>query len=122
MGFVTSSEYETIESKNFMNASELVGKKGKHSLPDYSHSKPNRIYVKTDDRGFREMRVYGEDGKVVFEIAFHPERNIGNVGENVLHYHTYDEKLVRSPARPMTNDIYEKYKVYLNQWGIYWNE
>lgn len=123
LGFVTSSEYETIESKNFMNASELVGKKGKHSLPDYSHSKPNRIYVKTDDRGFREMRVYGEDGKAVLEIGFHREPNIpGGEKESVLHYHLFDENLKHLDANPMTAIIYEKYKSYLNQWGIYWNE
>lgn len=123
LGFVSTSEYETISNKNFKNASELVGKNGNHSLPDYSHSKPNRIYVKTDDRGFRELCVYDEEGKAVLEIGFHREPNVpGGETEGVLHYHLFDENLKHLNAKPMTRGIYEKYKSYLNQWGIYWNE
>lgn len=105
-----------------MNASELVGNQGNHSLPDYSHTKNGRIYVKKDKRGFREMRVYDDDGKVILEIAFHPERNLDSSGSNVLHYHLYGKNFERSVAKAMDNEIYNLYKKYLNHWGIYWNE
>lgn len=120
LGIVTDEEYE-YAGNDFEDASELIGIGDNHSLPDYSHT-PNRIYVKTGVNGFREMRVYGEDGKLKLEIAFHPERNLDKSGEFVLHYHEYDDTLERTPAKPITREIYEKYKKYLNHWGIYFYE
>ena len=120
LGIVTDKEYE-YAGNDFEDASELVGVGSNHSLPGYSHT-PNRIYVKTDANGFREMRVYGEDGKVKLEIGYHPERNLDSSGCRVLHYHEYDENLDRSLAKLMTSEIYEKYKKYINHWKVFYEK
>lgn len=123
LGVVTTSEYSKVDGSDYKNASVLSGNDGLHSLPDYSHTKPDRIYVKLDSRGFREMRIYGNDGKVVLEIGYHPEKNLtGNSHEPVLHYHGFGFNLEHLKANPMTKEIYDKYKDYLNHWGIYWHE
>lgn len=121
LGFITDVEYKNT-GNDFGNASEIIGIGTNHSLPDYSHSGPNRIYVKTDSNGFRAMRVYGDNGKAKLEIAYHPERNLKPNGANVLHYHLFDENLVRTRAAFLTDELYEQYRQYLNHWGIYFNE
>lgn len=122
LGVVTTSEYSPVDGGTFLNATELTGNNGNHGLPDYSHTSPNRIYVKTDIKGFREMRIYGDDGKVTLEIGYHPEKNLSSDGQRVLHYHIYDSNLNRTIAKPMKKEVYNKYKDYLNHWGIYWHE
>jgi len=122
LGIVTTNQYSTVEGSAFLNAIELYGNNGNHGLPDYSHTTPNRIYVKTDTKGFREMRIYGPDGKVSIEFGYHPEKNLSADGQRVLHYHLYDSNLNRTLAKQMTMDLYNKYKDYFNHWGIYWNE
>ena len=110
LGTVTTSEYSPVEGSSFLNAIELKGNNGNHGLPDYSHTTPNRIYVKTNDTGFREMRIYGDDGKVIFEIAYHPEKRLLSNGKPVLHFHFYGANLERTKAIPMTNEVYKNIK------------
>ena len=100
-----------------------MGNDGIHSLPDYAHSYES-VYIKEEhDGSFKELRLYNRNnGKVEFEVAYHPEPRInnGNRTERVLHFHEYDEDLHRSPAKKLTydNPLYEKVKKYLEAYGI----
>lgn len=118
-GHVPTTEYQTV--KEVFDAKVLVGRaKRFHGLPDYSHS-PNRIYIKEDHKGnLREMRIYGNDKKPVLEIAYHPEPKLSNGSrESVLHFHFFDEDLGRKPAMKITSEIKEKYKKYLEYYGLW---
>lgn len=120
-GHATTDEYET--SKYIYDAEVLVGKNGRHSLPDYSHS-PNSKYIKENPDGtFRELRDFNEKGYPIIEIAYHIEPSLtGNRCDYVLHYHYFEPGLVRKMGgrvSPTENsEIYEKYKKYLEVYGL----
>ena len=116
-GHVTEDEYQTV--KKVYEAKVLLGKHGEHSLPDYSHT-PNRIYIKENSDGsFREMRVYNEKRRLYLEIGYHGEYHLtGNRKQPILHYHKYDENLDRTSADYLPKEMYEKYKKYLEAYGL----
>ena len=116
-GHVTEDEYRTV--RTVYDAKVLAGTKHAHGLPDYSHT-PNSIYIKENSDGsFREMRVYNEKGRLYLEIAYHGEVHLtGNRNHPILHYHTYDEALKHSAAKRLTKELYEKYKKYLEAYGL----
>ncbi|MCR5091563.1 MAG: hypothetical protein K6B51_02555 [Bacilli bacterium] len=123
LGVITTDEYTTVAGSEFHNSVVLVGNKHLHGLPDYSHRKPSRIYIKMNQGVFREMRVYGSDGRAELEIGYHPEMKLtGNRHEKVLHFHSFGPNLEHFEAQKMTKEVYEKYKLYLNHWGINWYE
>lgn len=109
----TPYTYETIGY--IEDVKVLGGLKGKHGLPEESHSSNAYIKLKPDGT-FHEMRIYDKDHYLVREIAYHPEPNInnGNKSENVLHIHEYkrDNFKDRTP-RLLTDDELKKYKKYL---------
>ena len=98
----------------------LQGMNGEHSLPESAHSSKAYIKLKPDGT-FHEMRIYSDNHVLLLEIAYHPEKTItGNNHTPVLHYHTYDErfsknitgKFIRSSAKPLTDELFKKYKKY----------
>lgn len=105
--------YETAYT--IEDAKVLVGKagKGKHALPEESHS-PSAKYIKMNGDTFREMRIY-EEHKIVLEIGFHHEKALRSDLKPVLHYHEYPDGTFgsRSKAIPMPPEMIEKYKKYL---------
>ena len=117
-GHVPTNEYET--SHKVHDAKVLRGKGGNHGLPDYSHS-PKEKYIKENpDGSFRELREYGDNKKAIIEIAYHGEKSItGNRHEKVLHFHTFDDNLVRSNAKPITEEMKNRYAKYLRRYGLY---
>lgn len=84
-----------------------------HSLPEEAHS--SNKYIKLNpDGSFRELRVYGDDHYLQLEIGYHRERNIpGGKSKKVLHYHEYGRDFSRTEAKPITKEMYEKYKKYM---------
>ena len=119
-GHVTTSEY--AEDHKVYDAKVLKGLGNNHSLPDYAHTKSS-IYIKENSDGsFRVMRIYDPDsGRVVLEIAYHPEPALtGNRITRILHYHHYDEDLKHGTAKELSKhrEIYEKYKKYLEAYGL----
>ncbi len=120
-GHVTTNEYTT--SKMVHDAKVLTGNDGRHGLPDYSHS-PNSKYIKENkDGSFRELRDYDDKGHPIIEIGYHPEPNLtGNRHERVLHLHTFKDNLDRVMGGKLSPtehaDIYEKYKKYLEGYGL----
>ncbi|MBR1747698.1 MAG: hypothetical protein IJ735_05770 [Clostridia bacterium] len=90
----------------------LEGLAGKHSLPEEAHS--SNAYIKLRPDGtFHEMRIYGNDHYLKYEIAYHPEQSItGNRYEKVLHIHEYDRSFGRTRARTLTDEEYKKYKKF----------
>ena len=123
-GHVTTNEYRLKNEKKVYDAKVLEGvTKQQHGLPDYAHS-PNSKYIKENPNGsFREMRVYNDSGFPVIELGYHPEPNLtGNRHEPVLHYHTFGENLERTlggeVSETVNKEIYEKYKKYLEVYGL----
>lgn len=123
-GHVTTDEYVDVPSKQIYDAKVLVGSSSKnHGLPDYAHS-PNSKYIKENpDGSFREMRVYGSDGKPLIELGYHPEQKLtGNRHTYVLHYHTFKPNLERIMGGRISetenSDIYNEYKKYLRRYGL----
>lgn len=111
-----AKQYKTVDT--LYDAKILEGINSKyHGLPEVSHS-PNAKYIKlSNDGDLRMMRIYDNDRYLTLEIGYHPEASInnGNRKDKVLHYHTYDRDFNRSKAVRLTknNDIYKKYKKYL---------
>ena len=76
------------------------------------------IYIKQSqkDGTFHEMRIYGEDMRIVLEIAYHKERKLGD--GNILHYHFYSHeggKFNRTEAIRLHRNtkLYKEIKKYL---------
>lgn len=106
--------YETVGK--IEDVKVLEGIKGKHSLPEESHSSWAYIKLKPDGT-FHEMRIYDENHYLVKEIAYHPEPKVnnGNSVDEILHVHDYPEKdnFRNRPVRLITKEEYDKYKKYL---------
>lgn len=122
-GHVTTSEYTTIYVDD-AGGKVLEGTSPRsHSLPDYAHT-PNSVYVKlkSDGKTLREMRIYGNKGQPIIEIAYHPEPKINNGDReaSIVHFHIYNG-LDRDPAKRMDkhSNIKEKYAKYLKEYGLY---
>ena len=71
------------------------------------------------------MRIYGNQGQPLLEIGDHGEKPLtGNRNEKVLHYHILNAvtttNIVRNPAVRLhkNSKIYEKYKKYLERYGL----
>ncbi len=114
----TELTYQTIGK--YKGVKILEGTKGKHSLPESSHSSNAYIKLKPDG-SFHELRIYNDKHILTLEIAYHPEQSItGNNHIPVLHYHTYDERFslnetgpfIRSRAQKLTEQLLKKYKKY----------
>ena len=91
--------------------SVLQGIDGKHSLPEEAHS--SQAYIQLDKNGdFRKYREYDKDHYLTLEIGCHREPALNKKGNRVLHIHTYDRNFIRSKARKLTENEYNKYKKY----------
>ena len=101
--------YETVD--NIHGVKVLKGLNGKHALPEESHS--SNAYIKLRGNGtFHEMRIYGDNHEAILDIAYHPEPNIDNNRQSVLHIHRYGPGFNRHAAEPITKEIYEKYSKF----------
>ena len=115
-GIAFTKQYKTVGT--LYDAKILVGIDSRyHGLPEVSRS-PNAKYIKLSNDGeLRMMRIYDDERYLTLEIGYHPEASInnGNRKDKVLHYHTYNKDFNRSKAVKLTenNDIYKKYKKYL---------
>lgn len=106
--------YETVGMIEDAKILQGIPGKGKHGLPEESHS-PNAKYIKLDRDVFKEMRIYNEQKQVVLEIAYHREGKLNSLHAPILHYHTYKngDFKTRSEAKILTEDLWMKYKKYL---------
>ena len=106
--------YETIGKIEDAKILAGIPGKGKHGLPEESHS-PNAKYIKLDRGVFKEMRIYNERKQVILEIAYHHEAKLGFPRDPVLHFHTYNngDFKTRSSAMKLPQSMFEKYKIYL---------
>ena len=112
--------YNTIDKIEGVKVLEGIKGSGKHGLPESSHS--SDAYIKLNkDGSFREIRFYDKSHVLYLEIAYHPEQKLtGNKTENVLHYHTYDNRFsvnkngpfARSEARLLTKEMMTEYKKF----------
>ena len=70
--------------------------------------------------GTSQLRIYGDDHYLHLEIGYHRERNIpGGKSKKVLHYHEYGKDFSRTEAKPITKEIYKKYKKYMKGVKLY---
>lgn len=90
----------------------LKGLFGKHALPE--ESRASYAYIKLKPNGiFHEMRFYGKDHLLKFEIAYHQEPHIDPSGMPILHYHVYGKDFKdRSDALPMSKAMIKHFKKY----------
>ena len=112
--------YNTVDKIEGVKVLEGIKGSGKHSLPESSHS--SDAYIKLNkDGSFREIRFYDKSHVLYLEIAYHPEHKLtGNRTENVLHYHTYDNRFSvnktgpfsRSEPKLLTKEMITKYKKF----------
>ena len=111
-----SVDYRWKTLKKIDGVKVLQGKEGAHKLPEEAHS--SYAYIRLNpDGSFREIRFYGIDHFLKYEIAYHPEPNInnGNRKEPIVHDHVYDKNFNRTPAVRIhkNNTLYKKVKGYL---------
>lgn len=84
-----------------------------HALPEESHTSDKYIKLNKDG-SFRELRIYDKNHYAIMDIAYHYEGNLTNDSNGkVLHYHLYDRNFKRTGAKPITKELFEKYKKYL---------
>ena len=105
--------YKTVGKIAGVKVLEPMNSKDSFSMPAEAHSSSN--YIVLDKSGkFRQYMEYNDQHLPVFEIGYHFERGISKQGESVFHYHEYSKPGIenRSIAKPITPDLYEKYKKY----------
>jgi len=106
--------YETVEKIGGVKVLQPIGGSSKSfKLPEEAHSSDK--YIVLDKVGtFRQYREYNSQHLPTFEIGFHFESGLSKQGEAVLHYHEYSAPGVehRGKAKPITPELYEKYKKY----------
>lgn len=90
-----------------------------HKLPEEAHS--SEKYIKLNpDGSFKMLRIYGKDHYLKLEIAYQYEGNLKNdKSGKVLHYHEYGIDFSRTKAKPITKEMYSKYKKYLKGVKLY---
>lgn len=90
-----------------------------HKLPEEAHSSEKYIKLNTDG-SFKMLRIYGKDHYLKLEIAYQYEGNLKNdKNGKVLHYHEYGKDFSRTKAKPITKEMYNKYKKYLKGVKLY---
>lgn len=88
------------------------------NMPPEAHSSSS--YIVLDKTGvFRQYMEYNSGHLPVFELGYHYEKGLSQHGEPVLHYHSYSSPGIenRSPAKPITPEMEQKYKKYFK--GVY---
>lgn len=119
-GINVAYTYETVGYIEGVKILQPVKASNHHGLPESAHS--SNAYIKLDENGnFKEMRLYDKNHCLYLEIGYHAERKLtGNRQTKILHYHTYDEGFSktkigsggRSKAKPLTDEMKEKYRKY----------
>ena len=104
--------YTYMTTEKIEDVKVLKGVGAKHDLPMESHS--SEAYIKIDDKGiFKRLRVYEKNHLAKLDIDYHLEN-----GKMELHYHTfeygsrYKNGMRRTPGKPATTEMVEKYKKY----------
>jgi hypothetical protein len=105
--------YKTVDKIDGIKVLEPLDPKKSFSMPAEAHT--SMSYIVLDKLGtFRQYREYNEQHLPTFEIGYHFEKGISTHGESVLHYHEYSAPGVeyRGKAKPITQELIEKYKKY----------
>ena len=78
-------------------------------------------YIKLNPNGsFKMLRIYDKDHFLKLEIAYQYEGNLKNdKNGKVLHYHEYKKDFSRTKAKPITKEMYDKYKKYFKGVKLY---
>ena len=104
--------YTYVTTGKIENVKILSGINGKHGLPEESHSSHAYIQLKPDGT-CHEMRIYDKDHYLIFELSYHPEPNLDQTKQPVLHYHQYDRDFRRTRAKKATKAMKKHFKKYL---------
>lgn len=106
--------YECVSKIDGAKVLRPTDSKKAFKLPEESHTAGNRYVLLDKDGVFHQYREYDQNHKVVLEIGYHHEPELGN--GDVLHVHVYKtpgvewhstaEKHSIGPGNP----YYEKYK------------
>lgn len=110
--------WKTVEKINGVKVLQPLDPQRSFNMPPEAHSSSN--YIVLGKNGvFRQYMEYNQNHLPVFEIGYHYETGLSKHGESVLHYHTYSSPGIenRSPAKPITPEIENKYKKYFK--GVY---
>ena len=109
-GNIVAYTYQTVGKIEGVKV--LSGMNGKHGLPEEAHSSYAYIKLKPDGT-FHEMRVYGKNHYLKFELAYHPEPKLDPSRKPVLHFHEYDRHFNRTVAKKATKAMKKHFKKYL---------
>lgn len=106
--------YECVTKIDGVKVLRPIDSKKAFKLPEESHTAGNRYVLLDKDGVFHQYREYNKNHKVILEIGYHHEPELGN--GDVLHVHVYKipgvewhnaaEKYSIGPG----NLYYEKYK------------
>ena len=115
-GVLQWHDYKSIGTIDGVKVLSRTDGKEIHKLPEISKT-PNTSYMRLrKDGSFRELRVYGDDREVKFELALHHEKRKG------MWLHVHDSKSLkgneRDKGRELTSEELKKYSRLLRKTGM----
>lgn len=108
--------YKTVGKIEGVKILRPIDETKSYKLPEESHTERNS-YVLLDKNGvFHQYREYDENHKVVLEIGYHQEKQLGK--GDVLHIHIHKKAGIEyhgdqsTEKRKLTRVEYQKYKKF----------
>ncbi len=124
VGKNTKYTFETVGEIAGVKVLKPIDQTKSYKLPEESHTAGNK-YILLDKNGiFHQYREYDKHHKVVLEIGYHQEAELGK--GPILHIHVYQKagvehhKDATTEKRRLTRKEYQKYKNFFK--GVTINE
>lgn len=117
-------QYEAVDNIDGVKILQPIDKGKSYKLPEESHTSGNRYVLLDKDGVFHQYREYDENHKVILEIGYHQEKELGK--GDVLHIHIHRKAGIdfhndeSTEKRKLTREEYKKYKKFFK--GVTINE
>lgn len=106
--------YETVGTIDGVKILQPIDKKKSYKLPEESHTAKNSYVLLDKDGVFHQYREYDSNHRVILEIGYHQEKELGK--GDVLHIHVHRKPGIdfhsdpSTEKRKLTRKEYQKYK------------
>lgn len=119
-----SYTYETVGMIDQVKVLQPIDKRKSYKLPEESHTAKNSYILLDKDGVFHQYREYDANHRVILEIGYHHEKELGK--GDVLHIHIHQKPGIdfhndpSTEKRKLTHQEYQRYRKFFK--GVSINE